>query len=166
MKDKITSGKKLLLGYALILILPLICVSCAQEPKLPSADEAKAAVWEKIEMANDRWKSGDPMGFVDCAAKDITWVDDLGAPEPISGSEALKTYLEGFKGQIPEHENKLVDSMFQVYGDIVIVNYRYQTFMDGALVAIWRVTSVYRYEDGDWFSVLENWSEVTLPAEP
>ena len=104
---------------------------------------------EKVEMANDSWKSCDPMGFVDRAAKDITWVDDLGAPEPISGSEALKTYLEGFKGQIPEHENKQVDSMVQVYGDMVIVTYQYHSIMDGELVAIWRVPSDYSYEDGD-----------------
>jgi len=36
--------------------------------------------------------------------------------------------------------------------------------MDGELVAIWRATSVYRYAEGDWLSVHENWSEEGLPA--
>ena len=33
-----------------------------------------------------------------------------------------------------------------------------QICMAGILVNPWKATSVYRYKDGDWLSVHENWS--------
>ena len=55
---------------------------------------------EKITRAAEKWSKGEPTGYVDCAAKDIVWLDELGALKPISGSEALKKYLESFKGKV------------------------------------------------------------------
>jgi len=115
---------------------------------------------EKIKSANDKWASGDPMGFMECVAQDIIWIDDLGAQIPVSGFEALGKYLENFTGQIPPHEHELLDLVFQSYGDIVIVNYRYQGTFDGEPANPWKITSVYRYADGDWLSVHENWSVI------
>lgn len=143
-----------------LLILHLFFISCTNEPKIPTADEAKTAVMEKITMAAEKWSNGDPMGYVECAAKDIVWLDDLGASKPVSGSDSLKKYLETFRGQIPTHKFELLDPFFQVYGDIVIVTYRYQGILDGEPLNPWKITSVYRYVNGDWLSVHENWSEV------
>jgi hypothetical protein len=112
-------------------------------------------------MANDKWAAGDPMGFIECAAKDIVWSDDLGAQNSLIGYDALNTYLEGFKGQVPPHQHELIEPVFQFYDDIVIVSYRYQgTFEGEEPGAPWKITSVYRYADGQWLSVHENWTEV------
>jgi len=132
-----------------------------QRTELPTADEAKTAVMEKITMAAEKWSKGEPMAYVESAAKDIVWLDDLGALKPISGSEALKKYLESFRGQIPMHKFELLDPLFQVYNDIVIVTYRYQGILDvEELGNPYQISSVYRYENGDWLSVHENWREV------
>jgi ketosteroid isomerase-like protein len=152
--------KQFMIIAILILTFPLFLVSCTPKQELPTEDEAAAAIMEKIKAANDRWASGDPTGFLDCAAPDITWMDDLGATYPVQGYDSLKTYLESFKGQIPPHQHELQVPMFQNYGDMVIVTYRYQATFDGEVQAPWKVTSVYRYKDGDWLSVHENWTEV------
>ena len=149
-----------------ILILPLFLVSCTIELELPTPDEAKAAVMAKIKSANDRWASGDVTGFTEVAAQDIIWIDELGAQIPISGKVALGKYLESFTGQVPPHKHELLNLVFQIYGDIVIVNYRYQASFDGVLQDPWKVSSVYRYADGDWLSVHENWSEVKPEPQP
>ena len=106
------------------------------------------------------------MGYVDCAAPDITWMDDLGAPLPVKNREELKTYLEGFRGQVPAHEFELYNFFFQFYEDIVIVTYYYQGTMDGLTMPPWKVTSVYRYADENWLSVHENWTQVDAEAPP
>ncbi len=142
-----------------LLVIHSFSVSFTNEPKLPTSDEAKAAVMEKITMASEKWSKGDPTGYVECAAKDIVWVDELGATNPVSGYEALKKYLESFKEQIPAHKFELLDPLFQVYNDIVIVTYRYQGIFEGEPANPWRITSVYRYVNDDWFSVHENWRE-------
>jgi ketosteroid isomerase-like protein len=148
-----------------LLLFPLLLASCTTGPILPTEEEATAAIKEKINMANERWASGDPMGFVDCAAEDITWMDDLMAPVPIKGKEALTAYLEGFKEQIPPHKKELLNMEFQNYGDIVIITYHYQGYFDEVAADPWKVTSVYRYEEGDWLSVHENWTVVETPGE-
>lgn len=152
--------------YLLIigLITPAIysCTNCPEndESNLPTQEESKTAILEKIEMANDKWADGDPMGFVEVAANDVTWMDDLAAQFPVSGKDALSAYLENFKGQIPAHEHVLSDFAFQFYDDIVIVTYRYTGTFDGVPANPWKVTAVYKYEDGDWLSVHENWTVV------
>ena len=166
MKNINLTGLKLRQIAVLILILPMLLFSCTNEPDQPTADEAKTAIMEKIKSANDRWASGDPMGFLECVAQDIIWIDDLGAQIPLNGKEALGKYLENFKGQIPPHKHELLDPVFQFYGEIVIVNYRYQGTFDGAPADPWKVTSVYRFIDGDWLSVHENWSLVKPPPQP
>lgn len=143
-----------------LLLLPLLFVSCTNNPDLPTAEEAKAVVMDKITMAAEKWSNGEPMGYVECAANDIVWLDELGALKPIRGSEALKEYLETFRGKVPAHKFELLEPVFQVYNDIVIVTYRYQGIFDGQPGNPWKITSVYRYENGDWLSVHENWSEV------
>lgn len=85
---------------------------------------------------------------------------NFGGFKQIIGSEALKKYLEPFRGQVPTHKFELLDTVFQVYNDIVIVNYRYQGIFDEVPGNPWKVTSVYRYINSDWFSVHENWSEI------
>jgi nuclear transport factor 2 (NTF2) superfamily protein len=165
MKTKILSGKQLLQSVIFILILSMALVSCTSEPVLPTADEAKIAVMEKINMANDRWSSGDPTGFLKIVAEDVIWMDDLGAMIPINGKEALVPYLESFKGVVPEHTKELYNFIFQFYGDIVIVNYRYQGTIEGVKADPWKISVVYHYEDGDWLSVHENWSEVKPPPQ-
>ena len=160
MKKKTPGKTGLIYGAVLIMTLPLLLLTCKNEQAMPTQDEAKTAIWQKIAAANDRWAAGDPMGFTECAATDIIWSDDLGAQNRVIGDEALKTYLEAFIGQIPPHEHVLIDPVFQFYDDVVVVSYRYQGTFEGEAAAPWKVTSVYRYADGDWLSVHENWTEV------
>ncbi|MDZ7632898.1 MAG: nuclear transport factor 2 family protein [Bacteroidales bacterium] len=88
---------------------------------------------EKISAANVKWAAGNPMGLAECAAPDIIWSYDLGVQNRVIGYEALRTYLEGFKGQIPPHQHVLIEPVFRFYGDMMIVSYRYQgTFEEEA----------------------------------
>ena len=165
MNNKISMGKKLMQCAVFILFLPLFSVSCTNEPELPTADEAKAEIMEKVKAANDKWSSGDPMGFLEVAAQDVTWIDDLAAQNRVSSYEALAEYLKAFKGQIPPHKYELIDPVFQLYDDIVILTYRYQGTFEGEPLSPWKITSVYRFADGEWLSVHENWSLIKPPSE-
>ncbi len=160
MKKKNPGSAGLIYNSVLILFVLLLLVTCKNKQVLPTRDEAEKAIWDMIVAANDKWAAGDPMGFMESAAPDIIWSDDLGAQNRITGYENLKAYLETFKGQIPPHQHELIDPMFQFFDDIVIVSYRYQGIFEGETAPPWKVTSVYRYADGDWLSVHENWTVV------
>jgi ketosteroid isomerase-like protein len=154
------------IGLLITGLISCVIISCTvnspdnKELKIPTQEDSKTAIKEKIELANEKWASGDPLGFVECAADDITWIDDLGAQLPVSGKEALQAYLENFKGQIPPHEHELSDMAFQFYDDMVIISYRYNGTFDGEPADPWKVSSVYQYSKDGWYSVHENWSLV------
>ena len=127
---------------------------------MQTIEGAKTEVMQKITNAAERWASQDPMGYVDNAAEDIVWMDDLGAQKPVIGKEALQEYLATFKGQVPAHEFNVYDFNFQFYGDIILVVYRYQGTLNGEELDPWKISSVYRHINGNWLSVHENWTEV------
>lgn len=156
-----TLKKSTVLRNTIHLMLPLfLLVSCSNQSDLPTADEAKSAVMEKITIAADKWSQGDPMGYFDYAADDIVWTDEIQAKKPIIGADVLKSYLEPFKGEIPVHKAEISETIFQVYDDIVIVSYQFQSIFEDGPTDPWKITGVFRYIDGDWKSVHENWTLV------
>ena len=153
-----------------IILLMCFLMSCTGETTnvdspIPSKEDAKEAIVKNIEMAAEKWSNGDPMGYVEVAANDITWSDDLAAPIPVSTKEALTEYLGTFKGKVPPHEYELSNFTFQFYEDIVIVTYHYQGTLEEVQMPPWKVTSVYRYAEDNWLSVHENWTKVEIKEE-
>jgi len=111
--------------------------------------------------ALDQWASGNPLGYVDIDADDVTYFDDIGAHSRIDGLDTLRTYLAGLIGKIPPHKYELVDPRVQVYGDVAILTLRYQpSDTDGNPLTAWKATSVYRRSATDWRIVHAHWSTV------
>ena len=111
--------------------------------------------------ALDQWAAGNPLGYVDIDADDVTYFDDIGAHSRIDGLDTLRTYLAGLIGKIPPHKYELVDPRVQVYGDVAILTLRYQpSDTDGKPFTAWKATSVYRRSATDWRIVHAHWSTV------
>ena len=158
MKKKIASNLSLIISVLIIALLPLLFTDCTCESEVPTEEEAKTAIMEKIQAANAGWASGNTMVFFKNAAEDIVWIDDVGPSKRIIGRDALKTYLEGLNGKVPPHKHELFDFEFQFYGDIVIVSYYYQGTFEGEKAPPWKAVSIFKYTEGDWFAVHENWT--------
>ncbi len=110
--------------------------------------------------ALERWSAGDPMGYVQAAADDLTYFDDIGAQSRVDGIEAIREYLSALQGQIPPHEYEIVNPRVQLYGEIGILTLTYSPSVDGEAAPPWKATSVYRRIDGEWKMVHANWSLV------
>jgi len=114
--------------------------------------------------ALDRWAQGDPLGYMERCADDVTYFDDIAAQHRVDGLVALRSYLGTLVGKIPPHRYELVEPKVQVYGDLGIVTLRYHPFApDGAAQTPWKATSVYRRADGAWKAVHAHWSMVKEP---
>ncbi len=164
MKTKLTNRMPVGISTLVVILIPLLFITCTC-PEVPTQEEAKPAVMEKIQAANAAWASGETTGFLKNAAEDIVWIDDIGPSKRLVGRDALKSYLEGLKGVVPSHKHELFDFKFQFYGDIVIVSYYYQGIIEGVKAPPWKAVSIFKYSDGDWLSVHENWTE-TLVEKP
>jgi ketosteroid isomerase-like protein len=122
---------------------------------------AKQAILARERSALDRWSQGDPMGYVDVDANDVTYFDDVGAHTRVDGIEAMRDYFASLAGKIPTHRYELLDPKVQFYGEIGILTLRYQpTMPDGTVLPCWKATSVYRLTEGTWRIVHAHWSSV------
>ena len=123
--------------------------------------DAEQAILAQERRALDRWAQGDPLGYLDIDADDVTYFDDIGAQSRVNGIEPMREYLTSLKGKTPPHKYEVVDPKVQVYGDIGILTLRYNAYAtDGKPLARWKATSVYRRIRSEWRIVHAHWSLV------
>ncbi len=91
MKTKLTNRMPMLISALAAVLLPLLFITCTCDPEVPTQEEAKSAVMEKIQAANAAWASGETTGFLKNAAEDIVWIDDIGPSKRLVGHDALKS---------------------------------------------------------------------------
>ena len=145
------------------LVLPCLLAACSSGPVLPTEEEAKAVIKEKLSTAAERWANSDPKGYVEMGAPDQTYMDDIAASELLIGSESILAYMENLIGNVPVHKAELSHFHWQFFDDIIVVTYWYTGIFDGEPANPWKVTSVWRYLDDDWLSVHENRTLVKMP---
>jgi len=125
------------------------------------ADEDVAATVIGLERAClDRWGKGDPMGFVEAAAPQITYFD----PElqrRCDGIEAFTARMASVKGKVRMDGYELLNPTVEVAGDIAVLSFNYTSWgvTDGkAWRSNWNSTEVYRRLATGWKIVHSHWS--------
>ena len=129
--------------------------------------------------AMERWRNGDPWGFVEISAEDITYVDP-GLTRPIHGLDEYKAYMQQIEGKVHYQGSEFIDPKVVVFGDAAVLSYNYRSSVlspDGTLISQtpWNATEVYFRSGGQWRIVHTHWSyihhklpesvEVPLPVE-
>lgn len=112
--------------------------------------------------AMERWRNGDPMGFVELSAPDITYVDP-GQTKPILGLESFKAYMQQLTGVIHYQDSEFIDPRVEVAGDAAALSYNYRSTVrtsDGSIASQtpWNATEVYFQREGQWKIVHTHWS--------
>jgi ketosteroid isomerase-like protein len=112
--------------------------------------------------AMERWRNGDPMGFVEISAEDICYVDP-GLTKPILGLDAYRTSMEQVVGKIHYQRSEFISPKIVEVGDAALLtyNYRSSTLSPDGLVSSqtpWNTTEVYFKRDGEWKIVHTHWS--------
>ena len=114
--------------------------------------------------ALDRWGKGDPQGYIEIYAPEVTYFDPV-QERRIDGLDALKTMLAPYTGKIRVDRFDMVAPAVQRHGDIAVLTFNlisHRTQPDGtdAIIAHWNATAVYRAMDGTWKSIHVHWSYI------
>ena len=144
----------------LLLSIFMLFASCTMQQNMQTQEEVEQAILALERQALDQWAAGNPVGFSESFAEDVTYFDDIGAHMRLVGLEAMQAYLASLEGQIPPHEYEIVDPKVQVYGDIAICTLRYHSSIAGEPGHPWKATDVYRLVNGEWKIVHGHWSLV------
>lgn len=111
--------------------------------------------------ALNNWSNGNPAGYFQHAADDITYFDDIGAQGRKEGIESVSPYGETLKEMIPPHKYEMENTKVQVYGDAAILSYHYQPYSnEGEPLTKWRASVIYSNLNDEWKMVHAHWTMV------
>jgi ketosteroid isomerase-like protein len=129
--------------------------------------------------AMERWRNGDPWGFVEISAEDINYVDP-GLIKPILGLDEYKAYMKQIEGQVHYQRSEFIDPNVVIVGEAAVLSYNYRSTVltpKGAVTSQtpWNATEVYFRREDQWRIVHSHWSfirhklpeslEVPIPVE-
>lgn len=151
-------------GSLLLAALVSLGAACTTGQRLGPATNAEEAILAQERRALDQWSQGNPVGYGQSAAEEVTYFDDIAASTRINGRDAWQAYLTSLMGKVPPHRYELIDPKVQVYGDVGVLTLRYHAFaLDGRPLTRWKATSVYRWDGNEWRMVHANWSTIKEP---
>ncbi len=112
--------------------------------------------------AMERWRKGDPWGFVELYAPEITYMDS-GTPSRLNGLEAMKAEYKIREGKIHYDVQEFIEPKVQVLDNTAVLTYRFFSTTlksDGSILSRmpWFCTEVYVRKDGQWRIVHNHWS--------
>ena len=121
-------------------------------------------------QAMERWRNGDPWGFVELSAEDITYIDP-GLTSPIIGLEKYRAFMKGIEGKVHYQRSEFIEPKVVVIGDAAVLSYNYRSsVLDSAGEVVsqtpWNSTGVYFQRNNQWRVVHNHWSflQHKLPA--
>ncbi len=120
-------------------------------------DEVSLHLIQMERAALDRWGRGDPDGFLEISAAEVTYFDPF-LPEGIHGLNALRQYYAQLRGKIFVERDEIIDPKVQVSNDVAILSYRYASCGRGGDEMRWNATEVYRRGEDGWRILHSHWS--------
>lgn len=122
-----------------------------------SVDKLSAEIIALERSALDRWITGDPQGYLNLYAPEMTYFDPA-LEKRVDGLEALKTLfapLKETRSQIKEPRYEMIGPKVQRHGDVVLltfntINYGKLPNQPETVLGRWNATEVYSRIGGQW----------------
>jgi ketosteroid isomerase-like protein len=114
--------------------------------------------------ALDRWGNGDPRGYLEIMAPEVTYFDP-NQDARVDGLESMNDLLVPWTGKIKIDRYEMMNPKVQWRGDGAVltfnlVNYRKQADGSERPVVRWNSTEIYGRVDGQWRIIHSHWSYV------
>ena len=118
--------------------------------------DAGRAIVELERAALARWGRGDPDGFLELSAPDVTYFDPF-VERRLDGLEALRSYYGHLRGKVHIDHFELLEPSVHVVGDGAVLSFRFASHgSEGSMM--WNTTEVYRKDESGWRIVHTHWA--------
>jgi hypothetical protein len=112
--------------------------------------------------ALDRWGKGDPDGYLEINAADVSYFDPF-VERRVDGLLALTDWYAQVRGKIKIDRDQIIGPRVQVIGDAAILTFQFDSYGSEGVMH-WNCTEVYqRFGDG-WKIAHTHWSFAKAPA--
>jgi len=142
------------------LVLSLFLLDCTNNETTESHEKISAIVLSIEKTALHRWNNGDPFGFIDSYADDISYFSP-GHNNRIDSIGAMNNLLAPIKGKIYIEKTQMINPRVQISGQTAILTYvliNYIKNESGRDTSYWHSTSVYKEIKGEWKVIHSHWS--------
>jgi uncharacterized protein (TIGR02246 family) len=114
--------------------------------------------------ALDRWGKGDPQGYLEIMADEVTYFDPT-QEKRVNGRGAMVKMLEPLTGKIKVSRFDMIAPRVQRHGDSALLTFNLVSYIkapDGKEIAVarWNSTEAYGRIDGQWRIVHSHWSYI------
>ncbi|HXU94553.1 MAG TPA: DUF4440 domain-containing protein [Gallionella sp.] len=123
---------------------------------MPHTEQTAAEIIALEHTALDRWGAGDPSGYLEISAPDVTYFDPF-LERRIDGLEALSAWYAPLRGTIHVDRYEMIAPKVQVYGEAAVLTFNLVSH-SGATTMRWNCTEVYRQTKKGWRIVQTHWS--------
>ncbi|MCL2823002.1 MAG: nuclear transport factor 2 family protein [Polyangiaceae bacterium] len=107
--------------------------------------------------ALERWGKGDPDGFLEISAPDVTYFDPF-LEHALVGLDALRGYYALIRGKVFVERFDILEPQVQVVGNVAVLAYRFDSWGGGGSAYRWNTTEVYREGDDGWRIIHTHWA--------
>lgn len=154
------------------LLLAVVILAFAQG--LWNRGHAQDAVSDRIvgleRTALDRWGNGDPGGYLERYAEEVTYFDPS-LDSRVDGLPRMTEMLTPLKGKIKIDRYEMIRPKVQRHGDVAVLSYNlvnYRKLPDGTERATtrWNNTEVYRLSGGEWKIIHSHWAYTKPELKP
>jgi ketosteroid isomerase-like protein len=114
-----------------------------------------AAIIAMEKAALEEWNRGNPTGYLDIYAENITYFDPI---QRINGFEKIKELYESIRGKLQVEKYEIIDPVVQVSGNTVVLGYILVSHAENKVYR-WNCTEVYQQQsDKQWKIIHSHWS--------
>jgi ketosteroid isomerase-like protein len=122
-----------------------------------NTDQQTAADIVALERAAlDRWGRGDPSGYLEISAPDVSYFDPY-LPRRLDGHRALAEWYAPLTGTIRIDHYEMLNPEVQLAGDTAILTFNLAS-RSGTMQMNWNSTEIYRRLPQGWRIVHTHWS--------
>jgi ketosteroid isomerase-like protein len=149
------------IGYHFLLFLFLL-TACSHTRTQQEEKELAEKIISLEKSALDRWGKGDPNGYIELFASEVTYFNPFEAHR-IDGFLTMRKYYGDQAGQIFIDQYEMRDPRVQIHGNTAILTYHlynYKRQSDGTLkeTTRWNSTKVYALINKEWKIIHNHWS--------
>lgn len=103
-----------------------------------------------------RWGHGDPDGFLEISADDVSYFDPF-TEHRLDGIAPLRSLYDTIRGKIHIDRSEMIEPRVQIVGDVAILTFRFHSHGSEGSVH-WNTTEVYQRKGDDWRIIHTHWA--------
>ena len=147
--------------FLVVTTISFIITNCTQDNNSVSAEEITQTIINLEKGALDRWGAGDPWGYSEIYADEITYFSP-GTERRLNGIDTMNALFKPIVGEVTVDHYDLINPKVQIYENVAVLTFNSISYLPTAKRTLreshWNCTEVYIKINEKWKIIHSHWS--------